>query len=49
MSNQLVVLSLATLPVLVTAAGERAGIRFLEFFASTLRNPHTRRAHAALS
>ncbi len=34
------------LPALVTAAGEHAGIRFLEFFASTLRNPHTRRAYA---
>ncbi|MFM0122833.1 tyrosine-type recombinase/integrase [Paraburkholderia sp. RL18-101-BIB-B] len=28
------------------AAGERAGIRFLEFFASAIRNPHTRRAYA---
>ena len=34
-----------TLPAIVTAAGERAGIRFLEFFASTIRNPHTRRAY----
>ncbi|PPK41077.1 site-specific recombinase XerD [Trinickia symbiotica] len=33
-------------PALVTAAGERAGVRFLEFFASTIRNPHTRRAYA---
>ena len=33
------------LPALVAAAGERAGIRFLEFFASTIRNPHTRRAY----
>jgi site-specific recombinase XerC len=33
-------------PALVTAAGERAGIRFLEFFASAIRNPHTRRAYA---
>jgi len=31
---------------LVAAAGERAGVRFLEFFASTIRNPHTRRAYA---
>ena len=30
---------------LVANAGERAGIRFLEFFASTIRNPHTRRAY----
>jgi site-specific recombinase XerD len=28
------------------AAGDHAGMRFLEFFASTLRNPHTRRAYA---
>ena len=34
------------LPTLVAAAGERAGVRFLEFFASTIRNPHTRRAYA---
>jgi hypothetical protein len=33
------------LPVLVTVAGERAGIRFLEFFAAQIRNPHTRRAY----
>ena len=35
-----------TLPTLVVAAGGCAGIRFLEFFASTIRNPHTRRAYA---
>ncbi len=34
------------LPTLVAAAGERASVRFLEFFASTIRNPHTRRAYA---
>ena len=34
------------LPALVVAAGDRAGTRFLEFFASTIRNPHTRRAYA---
>ena len=27
-------------------AGDRAGVRFLEFFASAIRNPHTRRAYA---
>ena len=32
-------------PALIVAGGERAGIRFLEFFASTIRNPHTRRAY----
>lgn len=35
-----------TLPALVVSAGDRAGIRFLEFFASAIRNPHTRRAYA---
>ena len=34
------------LPALVAAAGDRASTRFLEFFASTIRNPHTRRAYA---
>jgi site-specific recombinase XerD len=35
----------ASVPKVVMAAGERAGVRFLEFFASAIRNPHTRRAH----
>jgi site-specific recombinase XerD len=33
------------LPALVTAAGERARMRFLEFFAAKIRNPHTRLAY----
>ena len=32
-------------PALVAATGERASIRFLEFFASHIRNPNTRRAY----
>src|SRR5271154_3130798 len=32
-------------PVLVAAAGERARVRFLEFFAANIRNPRTRRAY----
>jgi hypothetical protein len=36
----------ATVPALVAAASERAGMRFLEFFAANIRNPHTRRAYA---
>ena len=32
----------APLPWLVVSAGERAGVRFLEFFASAIRNPRTR-------
>jgi len=42
--NQLVPITSTTLPALVAAAGERAGMRFLEFFAANIRNPHTRRA-----
>ncbi len=33
------------LPALIAAADERARLRFLEFFAVTIRNPHTRRAY----
>lgn len=46
--NQLVVLPspALALPALVAAADERAQLRFLEFFAVTIRNPHTRRAYA---
>jgi site-specific recombinase XerC len=44
--NQLVPFRQSTLPELVTAAGERASLRFLEFFAANIRNPHTRRAYA---
>ena len=33
------------LPAVVEATGERARLRFLEFFASAIRNPHTRRAY----
>ena len=34
------------LPALVMAAGESAQLRFLEFFAASIRNAHTRRAYA---
>lgn len=38
------------IPGIVAAAGERAGRRFLEFFAATIRNPNTRAAyHHAVS
>jgi site-specific recombinase XerD len=33
-------------PALVAASGDRASLRFLEFFASNIRNPHTRRAYS---
>ena len=36
----------ALLPSLVANSGERARVRFLEFFAGQIRNPHTRRAYA---
>ncbi len=42
----LAVRSSAPLTALVISAGERASVRFLEFFASTIRNPNTRRAYA---
>src|SRR3546814_3303161 len=34
------------LPALIASADERARLRFLEFFAVTIRNRHTRRASA---
>jgi site-specific recombinase XerD len=37
--------NLPVVPELVAAAGDRAGLRFLEFFAANIRNPHTRRAY----
>jgi hypothetical protein len=33
------------MPALVAAAGDRARVRFLEFFAANIRNPHRRRAY----
>ena len=44
--NQLVPIGSFRLPALVAAAGERASVRFLEFFTANIRNPHTRRAYA---
>ncbi len=32
-------------PALIVAAGEKACLRFLEFFGANIRNPHTRRAY----
>src|SRR5438045_963513 len=43
--NQLVPISSSAVPALITASGERASVRFLEFFAANIRNPHTRRAY----
>ena len=33
------------LPALIASADDRAQLRFVEFFAVTIRNPHTRRAY----
>jgi hypothetical protein len=44
MNGTLVPISPPALPALVAAAGERASIRFLEFVAANIPNPHTRRA-----
>jgi site-specific recombinase XerD len=44
--TQLIAISSPPLPTLVAAAGERASMRFVEFFAANIRNPHTRRAYA---
>src|ERR1039458_4559806 len=35
----------AGVPVVVLAAGKKAGLRFLEFFTANIRNPNTRRAY----
>jgi site-specific recombinase XerD len=43
--NSLVPLTSRAVPALVAAGGKRASLRFLEFFAANIRNPHTRRAY----
>jgi site-specific recombinase XerD len=45
MNHQLVPGASTALPALVSAVGDCAEIRFLEFFAANIRNPHTRRAY----
>jgi integrase/recombinase XerC len=47
-SVELVPISASTIivPALIDAAGDRARIRFLEFFAAQIRNKHTRRAYS---
>src|SRR5271165_3188948 len=44
--NQLVSIAAPAVPALVAAGGDRAAMRFVEFFAANIRNPHTRRAYA---
>ena len=35
----------SALPAMITASGDRATRRFIEFFTARIRNPHTRRAY----
>jgi site-specific recombinase XerC len=42
----LIVSAHLSVPAIVAAAGERASMRFFEFFSANIRNPHTRRAYA---
>ena len=44
--NQITVIAPAQLPALITASGDRAAWRFMEFFTAAIRNPNTRRAYA---
>jgi hypothetical protein len=44
--SSLVSIASLSLPSIVAVAGERASIRCLEFFASKILNPNTRRAYA---
>lgn len=44
--TQLSIVATSAIPTLVAVTGERASIRFLEFFASNIRNANTRRAYA---
>jgi site-specific recombinase XerD len=45
--NQLTpVIASLPLPALIAVAGDRACMRFMEFFTANIRNPHTRRAYA---
>ena len=46
MSDLIPITAASPLPALVMAAGKGAQLRFLEFFAASIRNPHTRRAYA---
>lgn len=46
MNQALALYSPQSLLALVTSAGDRADVRFVEFFASAIRNPHTRHAYA---
>jgi site-specific recombinase XerD len=44
--NKIALITSPALPALIADAGEHTRIRFMEFFAANIRNPHTRRAYA---
>ncbi|MFM0133332.1 tyrosine-type recombinase/integrase [Paraburkholderia sediminicola] len=44
--NALIIRASGSLPAIIAEAPEPTRVRFLEFFASAIRNPHTRRAYA---
>ena len=44
--TQLAPLPPRPVPHLIAVSGDQAALRFLEFFAAKIRNPHTRRAYA---
>ena len=44
--NQIALMPVAQLPALISASGDRASWRFMEFFTAAIRNPNTRRAYA---
>ena len=44
--TQLIPLRSRPVPHLIAVSGDQAALRFLEFFAANIRNPHTRRAYA---
>jgi len=44
--NQLAIVAPTHLPALITASGDRANWRVMEFFTAAIRNPNTRRAYA---
>jgi integrase/recombinase XerD len=46
MNTAIVTQNHLTLPAVITAAGDRASYRFLEFFTANIRNPNTRAAYA---
>lgn len=45
MSGELFQVNSTALPALLAVTGDRASMRFLEFFAANIRKLHTRRAY----